>query len=122
MDKHRVNLAIDRGTSQPGTPPANPPCPGPSTEESLDENAGRPIGLTSLLVDEPAHRSVDDLIWGLIRLRRAAGVSQHEMTRRTGISQANLSRVERGHAMPGVETVAKMAAALGYRLTLVPLD
>jgi transcriptional regulator with XRE-family HTH domain len=50
-------------------------------------------------------------------LRSNAGLSQTELEARSGISKARLSRYENGHVMPTVQTVDKIAAALGSTLS-----
>ncbi len=51
-------------------------------------------------------------------LRRALGWSQHELGRRAGVSQARVSRLERGPARgTSVEHAERLVAAMGGRLT-----
>jgi hypothetical protein len=51
-------------------------------------------------------------------LRRAAGLSQRELARRAGTSQPAVARYERGAATPSWETIQRLAAACGRRLTI----
>jgi transcriptional regulator with XRE-family HTH domain len=53
--------------------------------------------------------------------RRAAGVTQVELGARVGTSQSYVSEVEHGRRILSIETMAVLAAALGYKLT-VTLD
>ena len=46
-------------------------------------------------------------------LRTKAGMTQAELARRTGIHRPNNARVESGRHMPSLETVARLAEALG---------
>ncbi|NLY93350.1 MAG: helix-turn-helix transcriptional regulator [Myxococcales bacterium] len=46
-------------------------------------------------------------------LRIKAGITQAELARRTGIHRPNIARVEAGKHMPSLETVARLAEALG---------
>lgn len=46
-------------------------------------------------------------------LRRAAGLTQAELARRTGIHRPNIARVEAGRHTPSLETLARLAAAIG---------
>lgn len=41
------------------------------------------------------------------------GISQGELSRRTGLPREHLSRIENGHADPKWSTVLKMARGLG---------
>lgn len=49
----------------------------------------------------------------LAAFRERAGLSQSVLAGRVGISQAALSRCERGHDTPDIEAFAAMAAAFG---------
>ena len=44
-----------------------------------------------------------------------------ELARQTGIARETLYKVTRGDGNPTLETVSKLARALGFRLTLQPL-
>jgi DNA-binding XRE family transcriptional regulator len=46
-------------------------------------------------------------------LRLAAGLTQAELARRTGIHRPNIARVEAGRHTPSIETLARIAAAMG---------
>jgi transcriptional regulator with XRE-family HTH domain len=53
----------------------------------------------------------------LHRLREDAGVSQRALARASGIDQSVISRAEAGLEVPGIETYARLAAALGADLS-----
>lgn len=46
-------------------------------------------------------------------IRELAGLSQAELSRRTGISQGHISQIEAGQKKPRPRTVHTLAAALG---------
>lgn len=48
--------------------------------------------------------------------RGARGLSQGDIERRTGLLRCYLSRVENGHTVPSLETLAKIAEALDITL------
>lgn len=50
------------------------------------------------------------------RVRKRLGVSQRELHIRTGIDMAVLSRIEQGHSSPKIDTLIRMADALGVDL------
>jgi ribosome-binding protein aMBF1 (putative translation factor) len=54
----------------------------------------------------------------VIRLRALEGLSQEELARRMGTTKAAISRLESGRHRPSVETLRRLAEALGGRLTL----
>jgi len=48
----------------------------------------------------------------LVRRRRAAGLSQAELSRRAGIRPETLNRIERGRSTPDFSTVRKLVIAM----------
>ena len=55
-------------------------------------------------------------------LRLAAGLTQAELARRTGIHRPNIARVEAGRHTPSLETLSRLAAAIGVPTTRVLAD
>lgn len=51
--------------------------------------------------------------------RRAAGLSQRELARRTGVPQPTLSRIERGRASPRFDTLDRLLRECGKALEVV---
>jgi transcriptional regulator with XRE-family HTH domain len=62
----------------------------------------------------------------LIRdIRRRSGLRQAELARRAGLPRSVVSAYEGGHRQPGVDALARLAAAGGFELKLgraVPVD
>jgi transcriptional regulator with XRE-family HTH domain len=56
--------------------------------------------------------------------RKRHGISQSALALRASTDQAAISRIERGEISPSVETVERLLAAMGERLTLgsTPLE
>ena len=54
----------------------------------------------------------------LCEARLKAGLSQAELSLRTGIDQSDISKLERGVGNPSIVTLEKIAAALGTRLEI----
>jgi transcriptional regulator with XRE-family HTH domain len=52
--------------------------------------------------------------------RRRAGLTQAELARRAGTSQATISAYEHASKAPSVETLGRLLAATGTRLTAAP--
>lgn len=50
-------------------------------------------------------------------LREAAGLSQNELARRAGVSQSGLSYIESGEKSPSVDTLLRIADALGVTVS-----
>jgi DNA-binding XRE family transcriptional regulator len=53
------------------------------------------------------------------RVRNASGLTQVQLASAASVQQAEISRIERGHANPTVSTLARIAQATGSRLELV---
>ena len=58
----------------------------------------------------------------LRQLRKAAGLTQAELARRTGIHRPNIARVEAGRHTPSLETLARLATAIGVPTTAVLME
>ena len=56
------------------------------------------------------------------RARDARGLSQEALADLAGVSRSFLSEVERGSASPSLETMQKLADALGERLSYLILE
>jgi transcriptional regulator with XRE-family HTH domain len=67
-----------------------------------------------------ADRQLTQLGAELRNARVEAGLTQDELGARAGVSRQLVSRVESGSPRGEVGRVARVAAALGYRLTIVP--
>ncbi|MEW6496738.1 MAG: helix-turn-helix transcriptional regulator, partial [Cyanobacteriota bacterium] len=52
----------------------------------------------------------------LIALRATTGLTQREFAQAAGMKQSQLARIESGKQIPKLETLAKLAAAAGYRI------
>src|SRR5512142_2284260 len=55
----------------------------------------------------------------LLSLRKARGLTQRQLSEKTGIQQSEISRIEAAHANPTVGTVSALARALGAEVRLV---
>ena len=66
----------------------------------------------------------DGIIQALIEARRASGMTQKELADRTGIAQADISKLENGNANPSLRTLQRLADGMGMRLKLefVPVN
>ncbi len=56
------------------------------------------------------------IIQAMIDARKATGLTQKELSEKTGITQADISKLERGNANPSLRTLKRLAAGLGYTL------
>ena len=57
----------------------------------------------------------------LAAARKAHDLTQPALSSVTGIQQAEISRIERGLGNPTADTLSRLAAALGQKITLTPV-
>ena len=58
------------------------------------------------------------VIRAILEARKEAGITQQELSERTGIAQGDISKLENGSANPSVKTLERIATALGKRLKI----
>ena len=58
----------------------------------------------------------------LAAMRAAAALTQGQLAARASVQQADISRIERGLGNPTRDTLIRLAAAVGARVALVPID
>ncbi len=56
----------------------------------------------------------------LVYARRRASLSQRELGRRSGVTQATISRIEEGRVSPRFDTFERLLEACGLELQAVP--
>ena len=54
----------------------------------------------------------------ICQARKLAGMTQAELSERTGIAQGAISKIESGKANPSVKTLARLAEGLGMSVTM----
>ena len=59
-----------------------------------------------------------DIIQAMIDARKSQHMTQKELSEATGITQADISRIENGTRNPSLEMVKRLAAGMGMRLRL----
>ena len=64
------------------------------------------------------------IIQAMLDARTAAGLTQKDLATRTGIAQADISRLENGNANPSLRTLQRLAEGMGMKLKLefVPVN
>lgn len=58
------------------------------------------------------------IVRAIIDARNKAGLTQEELSKRSGINQANISKLENGNANPSISTLQKLAKGLGKKLVI----
>lgn len=54
----------------------------------------------------------------MAKARSESGMTQKQLSEKTGINQSNLSRIESGDINPSVETLNRIATAMGKKLII----
>lgn len=64
------------------------------------------------------------VIQAMIDARKASGLTQKELSERTGIAQGDISKLENGNANPSMRTLQRLALAMGMtvRVEFLPLS
>jgi len=65
-----------------------------------------------------------EIIQAMIDARTKAGMTQKQLSERTGIAQGDISKLENGSANPSIKTLQRLAAGMNMKLELrfVPLN
>ncbi|MGN0474267.1 MAG: helix-turn-helix domain-containing protein [Acutalibacteraceae bacterium] len=58
------------------------------------------------------------IIQAMIDARKASGLTQQQLSERTGIAQGDISKLENGSANPSLKTLQRLAAGMGMQLKL----
>ena len=58
-----------------------------------------------------------EIIQALIDERKKSGITQKQLSERTGIAQGDISKLENGNANPSLKTLYRLAQGLGKKLT-----
>lgn len=72
-------------------------------------------GRTVRVEEIPANLMIANAV---LSARAKAGISQSELSAATGIDQSDISKIERGVANPSVNTLSRIATALGAKLSV----
>lgn len=58
------------------------------------------------------------IIQAIIDARTTSGLTQKELSERTGIAQGDISKLENGNANPSVRTLQRLAAGMGMKFKI----
>ena len=58
------------------------------------------------------------IIQAIIDARKSAGLTQKQLSERTGIAQSDISKLEGGNANPSLKTLRRLANGMGMQLKL----
>ena len=64
------------------------------------------------------------IIKAMIEARKNIGLTQKQLSEKTGIAQGDISKIETGDANPSLKTLQRLAAGMGMKLRLefLPVD
>ena len=63
-----------------------------------------------------------EIIDATIKAREKAKLSQRDLSKKSGIKQSAIARIERLKSTPRVDTLMKLLYSMGYTLKVVPID
>ncbi|WP_127580443.1 helix-turn-helix domain-containing protein [Paenibacillus koleovorans] len=69
-------------------------------------------------VEKEAIKQMAILVNAIIRRRKQLGLSQKDIANRTGMTQSQIARLESQSSVPRMETLLKVAIALGMNIGL----
>ena len=58
------------------------------------------------------------IMQAMIDARKSSGMTQKQLSEKTGIAQADISKLESGSANPSLRTLQRLAARMGMRLKI----
>ncbi len=58
------------------------------------------------------------IIQAMIDARKLKGITQNELSERTGIAQGDISKLENGNGNPSLKTLQRLARAMGMYLKI----
>lgn len=58
------------------------------------------------------------IIQAIIDARKSSGITQKELSEKSGIAQGDISKLENGNANPSLKTLQRLAAAMGKTLKI----
>lgn len=84
-------------------------------DQALEKVNLTPVDDTPEVEEYNIDAEVRDLV---ISARNAANLTQKQLAQRSGVSQANISKIENGNYHPSLSTLKRIADALGKRLVV----
>lgn len=89
-------------------------------QKFLDDNLGSIHLESEDMITEPSliYDIYQEIREAIVSLRREQHMTQKELAIRTGLTQANLSNLEKGISKPTIDSLRKIADATGTRLVV----
>lgn len=86
--------------------------------KTLDESLAEQLQDPEFKKEYDALELEFQLIRAFLDARNERGLTQKELSQITGITQADISKLENGNANPSIKTLERLAAGLGKRLKI----
>ncbi len=83
-------------------------------ENALNEQMKNPAFKAEYEALEPEFA----IIQAMIDARKRSGLTQKQLSERTGIAQADISKLESGNANPSLKTMQRLASGMGMKLKI----
>ena len=80
----------------------------------LNEQLQRP----SFMAEWDALQPELTIAQAMLDARKESGLTQKQLSERTGIAQADISKLERGNANPSLRTLQRLAAGMGMNVKI----
>lgn len=87
---------------------------GKNSRETLDEMMKDPEFKAEWDAFEPEFA----IMQAMVDARRQSGMTQKQLAEKTGINQADISKLERGNGNPSLRTLRRLAEGMGMRVKL----
>ena len=87
---------------------------GKNFRETLNERMQDPAFRTEWDAQEPERQIMRAIVEG----REESGMTQKQLSDITGITQADISRLENGNANPSLKTLQRLAKGMGMRMQI----
>ncbi len=83
-------------------------------DDFLQEQLNDPVFRKEYEALQPEHA----IIQAIIDARNRSGLTQKELSLRTGIAQSDISKLERGNSNPSIRTLQRLASGMGMTLRI----
>lgn len=90
--------------------------------DDLDRIEHRLLQDPQVRAELEARKPAFELASQMIGIRAAAGLTQHELAQRAGMTQPEIARLESGAVVPGWATLARIFAAVDARVEVTLKD
>lgn len=87
----------------------------PSGQQTLHDFRGKRQSSPEIKVGHDALEP-EFIIQAILHARKSAGLSQKQLAEKTGIAQSDINKLENGNANPSLQTLQRLAAAMGMKL------